>query len=125
MRQIGRRVMQLAAGSALLIGLGSAGSAHAATTATCEAYASSPVREGSLVTSIHAISCNGYVRSVTIAAELSGPGGSVNQQRSCFNCAGISFKLTAPYVAGAWEAHTTGFGSPWGDDTAWSSSVIP
>lgn len=123
MRRIGRRMLLMSAGCALLLGLGSAGSAQAFPVVTCQAYASEPVREGDYVTSIHAISCNNYVRSISMSASLQRSSASVSEKRACVNCAGISFKLSAPYAAGMWDASTAGFGSPWGDDftltTAW------
>lgn len=125
MRRIGRRVLLMSAGCALLIGLGSAGSAQAFPVVTCQAYASEPVREGAYVTAIHAISCNNYVRSISMSGSLNGPGGSASDQRACVNCAGISFKLSAPYAAGLWDASAAGFGSPWGNDSAYTEAFIP
>lgn len=124
MRRIGRWAM-LAASLGLLIGVGSASNVQALPVVTCEAYASEPVREGAYVTAIHAISCNNYVRSISMSASLNGPGGSASDKRACVNCAGISFKLSAPYAAGLWDASAFGFGSPWGDDSAYTEAFIP
>lgn len=125
MRQIKRRVLLMSAGCALLFGVGSAGHAQAFPTLTCQAYAAAPVREGSVVTSFHAVSCNGYVKSISMSASLDGPGGSASDQRVCVNCMGLSFTLSAPYASGSWDAFSSGFGSSWGDDTDNATAFIP
>lgn len=118
-------MLLLTAGCALVIGLGSANSARALTTAVCEAYASEPVREGNFVTSIHAISCSTYVSSISIVTSLSGPGGEVRELRRCIKCASISLKLSVPYSSGNWTAYTSSFGIPWGDDNESTVVFIP
>lgn len=118
MRQFGRRVMQLAAGSALLIGLGSAGGAHAAGPwVTCQAHVTQPWRSVGGVTTTHTISCNGYVSSITLSALLYSPSdASISDEQTCYSCDSLSVQLTLPYdTSGVWGAEVYGSGD-WGED---------
>ena len=111
--------MQLAAGSALLIGLGSAGGAHAAVPrVTCEAHVTQPWRTGSNVTTTHTITCNTYVSSISLSASLDSPSGAyVSDQQTCFSCDSLSVQLALPFdVSGVWGAEVYGSGSDWGED---------
>lgn len=114
MRRIGRWAM-LAASLGLVVGAGGAGIAQAGGRwPTCDAYPPRIERNHNLVTSTHTVVCTGYVNTISLSAELDGPGGYVSDQQSCSLCSSFTVMLSAPYATGYWGGSTAA-GGDWGE----------